>query len=122
MTPELAVVCDQLRTLGLEDVARWVEHPEAVRELLRHSPVDAESTEPNMPECPQCESGPRGPHGRHCEVAAAWRTLGDPRGAADIERAHEEALRQDDARRPIGLLTRTPGGVTVEWIPVEARE
>ena len=29
-----------------------------------------------------------------CVIAAAWRDLGDPRGAADIERAHEEALRE----------------------------
>jgi len=36
MTPEaLKVATDILRGLGMEDCARWVEHPEAVRELLR---------------------------------------------------------------------------------------
>ena len=110
----LAVVCDQLRTLGLEDVARWVENPDAVRELLKHEPTYADF---NDRTCPCCgvgdgEAHRRGelPHDEHCRIAAAWRALGDPRGAADIERAHEEALRENRGPGRWVALHRTPMG------------
>lgn len=109
----LAVVCDQLRALGLEDVARWVEHPDAVRELLKRGELaHVGDTHAGDWYCNGCGAPTDDAHqsvevnvfGRtpgereHCPIAAAWRALGDPRGQADIERAHEEALNQDRAR------------------------
>lgn len=84
------------------DVAKWASNAQHVRELISHEPrvryVDGDENS----ECPQCgtqtaahgrETFPSGgPTRRYCRVAAAWRALGDPRGAEDIERAHEEAL------------------------------
>ena len=96
----LAIITDHLRDLGLEDVARWVEHPDAVRELLRHSPIEPAEYSGNEWEalCRDCgenvDESRASAHNRKCLVAAAWRALGDPRGQADIERAHEEAIRE----------------------------
>ena len=102
MKPELAVITDQLRTLGLEDVARWVEHPEAVRVLLESRQTHAITSlgEYEGESCDYCATHSPRPCERECRIAAAWRALGDLRGAADIERAHEEALRQDANRNP----------------------
>lgn len=89
---EKSTITDLLRQHGLEDVARWVEHPEAVRTLLKLAlPVG---------ECQGDESRCLGEgdwyaHSARCEVAAAWRSLGDPRGAADIANTHDEALRDN---------------------------
>lgn len=82
------------------DVARWAAHPEAVRELLRHTPWhlpedrDYENDSPNCAGCTAVSvwNDADDAHARDCPIAAAWRALGDPRGAADIERAWEEAL------------------------------
>ena len=92
------------------DVAKWAANPGAVRELLKHTPQEALFAE--SIECPACDAlqdeahgitpvgiGPDWPQ-RPCPIAAAWRALGDPRGAQDIERAHEEALREHRGRLP----------------------
>ena len=88
------ILTDEGHTVELaEDAAQ----ARAVRELLRHSPVSTEDYTGNEWEsiCADCNENvdSRG-HLQRCAVAAAWRALGDPRGAADIERAHEEALRE----------------------------
>ena len=94
MTDALKVALDALReALGECDVVRWVEHPDAVRELLRLSPATGEEYV-----CQVCEADDDTPHLRTCPIADAWRTLGDPRGADDIERAHVAALHQDRTR------------------------
>lgn len=86
---------DRLRELGAtDDMLRWLRHPEAVRALLKDPPADRNG------ECPstgtatgnKCWGDSFSPHIQDCAVAAAWRTLGDPRGQADIENAHDEAL------------------------------
>ena len=84
---------DRLRELGAtDDMLKWLEQPEAVRTLLKLSPYnDAER-------CEACDEDANDAHLRTCTVAAAWRTLGDPRGAADIEMAELEAHKQE-ARR-----------------------
>jgi hypothetical protein len=118
MTPDaIRIATDILRELGLEDVARWVEHPDAVRELLRHDPASTEGY--SEAHCPACDMAEGYAHARwmkdrrhYCPVAAAWRALGDPRGAADIERAHEEAL-EWDSRRPSAEFPRGIGAQTL---------
>ncbi len=109
----IQVAIDILRELGHEDMAKWVEQPDAVRMLLDVSPFgDGERCE----SC-QCDAGESHQTNwvgadqipTHCAVAEAWRALGDPRGAADIERAHEEALRQHSPGRWV-TLDRTPAG------------
>lgn len=113
----LAVVCDQLRTLGLEDVARWVEHPEAVRELLSHAP-----TSYGGERCEVCDTAfMEESHYRTCSVAAAWRALGDPRGAADVERAHEEALREYTRRAATAVFGVQPTTFDQYRAPLLAR-
>ena len=94
----LGIATDILRELGMEDVARWVEHPEHVRRYLKHTPVSGDETEDGA--CSGCrvEEARGRTHLRDCWVTAAWRALGDPRGQADIERAHEEALYADSQR------------------------
>lgn len=90
MKPDaIQVAVDILRTLGLEDVARWVEHPDAVRALLKCGGFSGHRDDLF---CSECGESGWDAHERTCPVAAAWRALGDPRGQADIERAHEEAL------------------------------
>ena len=103
MKPELAVVCDQLRTLGLDDVARWVEHPDAVRTLLESDQTHAITSmgEYEGESCDGCTEERSPSHERECQIAAAWRAIGDPRGAADIERAHDEALQQETQVEPL---------------------
>jgi hypothetical protein len=92
MTPDaLKIATDILRELGLEDVARWVEHPDAVRELLR-SAWGASRSGDDVCGDANCHVFLDETHMRTCRVPAAWRALGDPRGQADIERAHEEAI------------------------------
>ena len=89
MTPDaLKIATDILRELGLEDVARWVEHPDAVRELLAATPNIPYDVERGGEGCDACSVGyPLAVriHARDCTVATAWRALGDPRGQADIE-------------------------------------
>lgn len=118
----LAVFLDAARECFGElapEVAKWVEHPEAVRELLDFDPVSARGgAEEEF--CPACdvhlttESHGASKRNEHCPVAAAWRALGDPRGAADIERAHEEALREQAGRRSV--IVSTPRGSGHGWI------
>lgn len=115
MTPNpaaLAVLLDAARACYGDDSeqVRWLLNPDAVRALLRHAPTTERYDEQA---CPHCEAihddTARSIHSRTCPVAAAWRALGDPRGQADIERAHEEALRD---RRQMSR-TATHG----EWGP-----
>lgn len=103
----LAVLADALRSALPEsdaaEVLRWATHPEAVRELLKHASGE-EFDSGGESRCAACFS--HDVHYRTCRIAAAWRALGDPRGAADIERAHEEALREQErrtARVPVGV-------------------
>ena len=98
MTPDpksLAVLLDAARACYGDDSeqVRWLLHPEAVRELLHaaSAPVDDFS---EYRACLACSEPPHMAHLQGCRIAAAWRDLADPRGAADIERAHEEALAQ----------------------------
>lgn len=95
----LAVFLDAAREAFGElapEVARWVEHPDAVRELLQLNPaLSRDEAAEAYGSCERCAAYDGEPHARDCPIAAAWRALGDPRGAADIERAHEEALRQN---------------------------
>lgn len=109
VTPaQLAVLADHLRSILSEqdaaDVMRWAQHPEAVRELLLHDPLMFEHDAAGV--CPRCDAVMGEAHNLtsrvertglrfSCPVAAAWRALSDPRGAADVERAHEEALLQN---------------------------
>ena len=108
MTPDpraLAVLLDAARACYGDDSeqVRWLLNPEAVRVLLSHEPTEA-----NAPDwaCPSCGAQWGWAHVHRstfsrqevCSVSAAWRDLGDPRGAADIERAHEEALQQSGSR------------------------
>lgn len=83
---------DQLRELGAtEDMLTWLRHPEAVRTLVNLDPeVGGDYA------CQKCMS--YAAHLSSCVVAAAWRALGDPRGAEDIERAHVEAIGEDGWR------------------------
>lgn len=77
------------------EVLRWATNPGAVRELLKHTPAYA----PEDLVCPASEcvtEHGRWPHTRQCPIASAWRALGDPRGAADIELAHDQALIEDE--------------------------
>lgn len=94
---------DRLKELGAtDDMLKWLEQPEAVRELLKHEPM----TDIDQPQCPGCgvvfgqgEAHRRTGYGTgECPVATAWRALGDPRGAEDIERAWQEAIEADGAR------------------------
>lgn len=106
---------DRLRELGATDeMLRWLEHPEAVRVLLKGQPADRNGECPGSVEyddatgdvCGRhCGGSEYSPHLPDCPVAAAWRTLGDPRGAADIELAHEEAI-YDDSHRSAARLRR----------------
>lgn len=96
----IQVAIDILRELGHEDIARWVEHPEAVRALLRDPPADRNG------ECPgpaayetisgfhvgSCGGSEYHYHMRGCPIVAAWLAIGDPRAVVDVENAHEEAL------------------------------
>ncbi len=112
----LAVVADQLRALGMEDEARWIEYPEAVRELLRHTPTTENAYDELY--CVRCDAQSGDVHRPACHVAAAWRALGDPRGQADIERAHEEALtmarqRSDGPRLTAADLLRYAGNLAI---------
>lgn len=87
------------------DVVRWAKNPDHVRRYLKHTPVSGDETEDGA--CTGCriEEARGYSHLRKCWVAAAWRALGDPRGAEDIERAHEEGLLENRNRaaldRPI---------------------
>lgn len=87
MSDKLQVITDMLRELGLEREATWVEQREHVATLLKLNPATGYDNS-----CESCMSDSGSAHSRMCGVAAAWRALGDPRGAEDIEWAHEEAL------------------------------
>lgn len=104
---QLKVLLDALESVGepvapadVAEVLRWARAPDAVRELLRHTPLQPHEVGESV-WCRGCaaalansRSGEPYSHLRRCAVAAAWRALGDPRGAEDIERAHDEALRE----------------------------
>ena len=92
------------------DVAKWAQNPGAVRNLLvraRYTEVTHGGDDESCCDCgayaeeshsrTQLLDSPGKPW-RDCIVAAAWRALADPRGAQDIERAHEEALREQHSR------------------------
>lgn len=111
MTPaQAAVLADHLRSILSEqdaaDVARWAAQPEAVRELLKYAPqtgayaVSMDCADEN------CQASDDDAHLAKCRIAAAWRALGDPRGAADVERAWEEALAQVPWREEDAELRR----------------
>lgn len=109
MTPaQLAVLADHLRSILPEkdaaDVVRWAAHPEAVRELLERAGYEAGES----------------PTDRR-RVAAAWRALGDPRGAADIERAHEEALAEENRRGSLANRREALPTQRAEWPAAWAR-
>ena len=101
----LKVITDMLREEGLEDVARWVENPDAVRTLFRHvysassSACEARRSDAPAGQSAACWGDDETPHDPWCPVAAAWRTLGMPEALRDVENAHEEAF-AEDARRP----------------------
>lgn len=100
------------------DVAKWARNPGAVRELLSYTPTvgPMRDDEPAIEMCARCGAEDGQVHNvvafrlvevagatshtiaTPCPVATAWRALGDPRGQADIERAHEEALREQERR------------------------
>lgn len=79
------------------DLLKWAAHPEAVRELMKHTP--AYQDEDLVCPASECvtEHG-RWPHTRACAIAAAWRALEDPRAAADHELAYEQAIAEDYQR------------------------
>ena len=79
---------DRLRELGAtEEMLTWLREPEAVRALLRLNPTPS-----RVDVACDCGVDHDEAHFRTCIVVTAWRALGDPRGAEDVERAHEEAL------------------------------
>lgn len=83
-----------------EEAEKYARNIGAVRDLIKHSPVGPEEYVEDEWQsiCRDCgvnvdparESG----HLARCLIVAAWRALGDPRGAADIKRAWDEALRE----------------------------
>lgn len=74
MTPtQQQTITDALREAGLEDVARWIEHPNAVRLLLSGTPTRRNDVGDRL--CVSCESI-WSPHTETCAVVAARRTLG----------------------------------------------
>lgn len=81
------------------DVAKWASNAQHVRELLKRAEYHQADEEGGNSPCVECGSDSYSAHFGPCLVAAAWRALGDPRGAEDIERAHEEAL-ASNRRRP----------------------
>lgn len=112
----LKFATDALREVGLDEEARWLEQPQHVRALLKDPPGDRNGECPGSLEYDDatgdvrgysCGGSPHHPHTRACPVAAAWRALGDPRGAEDIENAHEEALRE--GRRRSGMMVSRNG-------------
>ena len=122
MTPDpkrLAVALDAIREAFGDDsdVSRWAANAQHVRNLMERARYAEGSDDGEAPRCVDCGAAPWEPHTRtqlldssgkpwrDCIVAAAWRALGDPRGAADIERAHEEALRTMPGR---DLLSGAP--------------
>lgn len=104
------VAIDILRELGHEDEARWLEHPDAVRELLRHDPIQRVDYEDIGCAGDGCDGGDpehdyTQPHSRDCSVMAAWRALGDSRVDSNIARAHGRAL--DDSAHEMRLVAQT---------------
>lgn len=117
---------DRLRELGAsDDMLQWLREPGAVRELLKYAPLYADRTE----QCSGCGApageahqnwnGNDGKGLRHCEVAAAWRALGDRRGALDVDNAWDEALEQE---RPRTWDLSPEAGFTYSsrWVPLAA--
>ena len=91
MTPAaLKVATDILRELGMDDVALWVEHPEAVRHLLNYG---AQSTDASFEEHSECfDCGSTGAHGRRSMLATGRRSCASgaarlPHGALSVTRA-----------------------------------
>ena len=107
------VAIDILRELGHEDEARWLEHPDAVRELLKHDPVERIDYEEVGCAGAECGGGDptseyRQPHSRTCPIAAAWRALGDPRAVADIQQAHERAIDASEQEMRLVAQSKCP--------------
>jgi len=106
VSDKLRVITDMLRELGMEREATWVEQREHVATLLKQ-PM-GEFNDDGM-SCSGCGCDVSfDTHFRACPVAAAWHVLGDPRGAENIERAHEEALRRERTR----IEALNPGELT----------
>ena len=127
----LAVLADALRSVLPEsdaaEVLRWATHPEAVRTLIALMPVavNHDGGEIHAVVCPDCFESTYEAHGPACKVTAAWRALGDPRGAADIERTHVEALREHRRRFPRTAADLTErlfaaGGIDLDMDEVHA--
>jgi hypothetical protein len=101
VSDKLQVITDMLREMGMEREATWMEQREHVATLLKLNPRTGEYYV-----CQVCEMDDGMSHLQACPVAAAWRALGDPRGAEDVERAHEESLRQESQRMNRAALGR----------------
>lgn len=96
------------------DLAKWAANPQHVRELLKLDPYRPAMIDGADGEyCWACYATDSAAHHPTCAVAAAWRALGDPRGAEDIERAHEEALREQ-ARRVV-VFDETVNFNAAQW-------
>lgn len=104
---------DRLRELGIaDDMLTWLAHPDAVRALLKLDPHnDAE-------QCESCDEDAADAHLRTCEVATAWRALGDRRAEEDLllaeREAREEDLRRDRRRSREYAPKRMPPSVIVD--------
>jgi hypothetical protein len=70
------------------DVAKWAQAPDAVRELLKHTPINVSGYEYEI-SCAECAAD----QGHHpdCAVFAAWAALDDPRAAEAIGAAFDRA-------------------------------
>lgn len=95
------------------DVAKWAANPEAVRELLKHTPKQARLhyNEYEGDACIECEGrlGEFEPeHAPTCPVFLAWAALDDPRAAEAIGAAFDRA-------RPVSPQPFNHGGGSPEW-------
>jgi len=103
MTPDpkaLAVLLDAARACYGDDSeqVRWLLNPDAVRQLMKIAPTFTPEFHDEREQCSTCRAEVGEAHDKGCVTAAAWRALGDPRGAADIERAETEAWRHHVGR------------------------
>jgi hypothetical protein len=112
------------------DVAKWAQNPDAVRELLKHTPQVVASPAFEEPEylCAGC--GAADPASHHvvswspqgttfCRVFTAWAALDDPRAAEAIGAAFDRARPLVvDVGGGFGLRMRTPEemGLTAEQV------
>lgn len=88
-----------------EEAEKYARNVGAVRDLLKHSPVGPEEYVEDEWQsiCRDCgvnvDPAQEAGHLARCLIVAAWRALSDPRGAADIEQAHVEALHEETFRQ-----------------------